>query len=137
MTKEQRDRLLTSVLWGGVGVVGEYTMLFLAIIGRIHVRFVSDSPVFYMDPRGPILLTKDTALSSVWITTVLYGLLVTLVVYVRPRLAGVSWVAVASLVLMLSVFAALTEPLWGVIVIADFLALCPWLICRAQVQDSP
>ena len=137
MTKEQRDRLLTSLLWGGVGAVGEYTMLFLAIIGRIHVRFVSDSPVFYIDPRGPIPLTKDTALSSVWIMTVLYGLLVTLVAFVRPRLARTSWVAVGSLVLMLSVIAALAEPLWGVIVVADFVALCPWLIRQAQVQDSP
>ncbi|HUT15738.1 MAG TPA: hypothetical protein VMY98_05790 [Anaerolineae bacterium] len=137
MIKEQRDRLLTSLLWGGVGAVGQYTMLFLTIIERIHVRFVSDSPVFYVDPRGPIPLTKDTALSSVWIMTVLYGLLVTLVVYVRPRLARTSWIAVGSLVLMLSVIAALAEPWWGVIIAADFVALCPWLIRRAQVQDSP
>ena len=59
MNPRKRERLLTSLLWGGVAAAGQYTMLFLTIMQRIHVRFPASMPEFYVDPRGPIRLTKD------------------------------------------------------------------------------
>ena len=63
MSVSRRENLLVSLLWAGVAAVGEFTMLFLSIIGRIHVTFANQAPVFAVDPRGPIVLTKDTALA--------------------------------------------------------------------------
>jgi hypothetical protein len=136
MTKGKRDQLLTSLLWGGVAAVGQYTMLFLTIIRRIHVRFENDAPVFYVDPRGPIPLTKDSALSSVWVMTVAYGLLVALLVYFRPHPSRDARIAIGVLAVALSVVAALAEPLWGLIVLADFAALYPVLATNARTMES-
>ena len=133
MTRWQKDKVLASLLWGGVAAVGQYTMVFLSIIGRIHVHFPEDTPVFYVDPRGPIPLTKDTALSSVWIMTVVYGLLVTLVAYLNPRPRRGAWIALGALVVALSAIAALAEPLWGLIILVDFAALYPWLAGKTQM----
>ena len=134
MTEGKGEQLLTSLLWGGVAAVGQYTMLFLTIIRRIHVRFVNDAPVFHVDPRGPIRLTKDTALTSVWILTVAYGLAVALLVYFRPRLSRGAWIAAGILAVVLSALAALTEPLWGLILLADFAALYPILAGRVGTR---
>ena len=117
--------------------MGQYTMLFLTIVRRIHVRFVNDAPVFYIDPQGPLLLSKDTALSSVWAMTVLYGLFVGLVAYLRPRPNRAAWLVIGALALTFSVIAALAEPWWGLIVLADFAAICPWLTGRAAAGDAP
>jgi hypothetical protein len=136
MTKGKRDQLLTSLLWGCVAAVGQYTMLFLTIIQRIHVRFENDAPVFYVDPRGPIPLTKDSALSSVWVMTVAYGLLVALLVYFRPHPSRGAWIAIGVLTVALSVVAALAEPLWGLIVLAGFAALYPVLATNARTMES-
>jgi hypothetical protein len=136
MTKENRDRVLTSLLWGGVAAVGQYTMLFMTVIQRIHVRFANEAPVFYVDPRGLIPLTKDSALSSVWVMTVIYGLTVILLVYSRPRPSRGAWIAVALLAVTLSVIAALAEPLWGLIVLADFASLYPVLATKKSARES-
>ena len=93
--KWHKDQALASVLWGAVAAAGQFTMLFLTVIGRIHVRFANEAPVFSVDPRGPISLTKDTALGSVWIMTIAYGLLVTTLVYFRPRLRRGVWFTLA------------------------------------------
>jgi hypothetical protein len=134
--KWNKDQALASVLWGAVAAVGQYTMLFLTIIGRIHVRFVNEAPVFAVDPRGPIVLTKDIALTSVWILTIAYGLLVMAVVYLRPRLSRRTWVAVAAVAIVLAVVAALAEPWWGLIILADFVALYPALRARAPGKGA-
>lgn len=127
-----KDRLLTSLLWGAVAAVGQYTMLFLSIIRRIHVHFEHEAPVFFVDPQGPIVLTKDTALSTVWVITVTYGLLVALLVYFRPRPSRSAWVAMGALALALSIIAALAEHLWGFIVLASAIALYPILAQREK-----
>jgi len=136
MAKGKRDRALTSLLWAGVAAVGQYTMLFMTIIQRIHVRFVNDAPVFYVDPRGPIPLTKDSALSTVWVMTVAYGLLVALLVYFRPHPSRGAWITIGVLVMTLSAIAALAEPLWGLIVLADSVALYPVLVTRKRTRES-
>jgi len=127
MGRGKRERWLTSLLWGGVAAVGQYTMLFLTIISRIHVRFVDNAPVFYVDPRGPISLSKDTALGSVWAMAVLYGLLVGLLVYWRPRPGRRVWILTGVLAVALAVLAALAEPWWGLIILVDAAALYPLL----------
>jgi hypothetical protein len=127
MDKVRRDTALASLLWGAVAAVGEYTMLFLTIIQRIHVRFENEAPVFFVDPRGPIILTKDVALSTVWAVTVAYGILVTTVFYLRPRPRRAARVVLALAAIVLAAVAALAEPLWGLIVLADFLVLYPLL----------
>jgi hypothetical protein len=126
MTESTRERLLRGLLWGGVAAVGQYTMLFLSIVGRIHVRF-EGAPIFWVDPSGPIVLTKDAALTGVWAMTVTYGLLVAVIVYFRPRLTRRGWMGGALLALALAVVAALVEPVWGVVVAADYLLLTPVL----------
>jgi hypothetical protein len=127
MTNSQKDRVLTSLLWGAVAAIGQYTMLFLSIIRRIHVHFEHEAPVFSVDPQGVIPLTKDTALSSVWMMTIAYGLLVTLLVYFRPQPSRSAWILMGALAVTLSVIAALAEYLWGVIILASFIALYPVL----------
>jgi hypothetical protein len=127
MDRRKRERWLSSLLWGGVAAVGQYTMLFLTIIRRIHVHFAQSAPVFYVDPRGPISLSKDTALMSVYAMTVLYGLLVGLLVYLRPRPGRLAWIVTGVLAVALAVVAALAEPWWGLIILADALALYPLL----------
>lgn len=127
-----KDRLLTSLLWGAVAAVGQHTMLFLSIIRRIHVRFENEAPVFFVDPQGPITLTKDTALFSVWVMTIAYGLLVALLVYFRPRPSRGAWVVMGVLALTLSTIAALAEYLWGLIILASFVALYPILAYRSE-----
>ena len=136
MAKGKRNRALTSLLWGGVAAVGQYTMLFMTIIQRIHVRFVNDAPVFYVDPRGPIRLSKNSALSSVWVMTVAYGLLVALLVYFRPHPSRGAWIAIGVLAVTLSAIAALAEPLWGLIVLADSVTLYPVLVTRRCTRES-
>ena len=136
MANGRRDHLLTSLLWGGVAAVGQYTMLFLTIIQRIHVRFANDAPVFYVDPRGPIRLTKDSALSSVWVMTAAYGLLVALLVYFRPHPSRGAWITIGVLAMALSAIAALAEPLWGLIILADLAALYPALVARRRTRKS-
>jgi hypothetical protein len=133
--KWQKDQALASVLWGAVAAAGEFTMLLLTIIGRIHVRFANEAPVFSVDPRGPIHLTKDTALASVWAITVAYGLLVMALVYLRPRLSRRLWLTVALVAVALAAVAALAEPWWGLIVLADFVALYPVLRARTPGQE--
>jgi hypothetical protein len=123
MDELKREHALTSVLWGAVAAVGEFTMLFLTIIGRIHVRFENEAPIFFVDPRGPITLSKNSALSVVWIGTVVYGLLVTSLLYVRPRLARAAWIAVAGVAVGVVMLAALAEPLWGLIAALDWALL--------------
>lgn len=123
MIKGRTDQLLTSMLWGGVAAVGQYTMLFLTIIQRIHVRFEDGAPVFFVDPRGPIALTKSSALSVVWVMTVAFGLLVALLVYFKPRPSRRLWFSIAVVAALLSASAAFAEPLWGLVVWADFAAL--------------
>ena len=132
MNQWNKDQALASVLWGAVAAVGQYTMLFLSIIGRIHVRFANEAPVFSVDPRGPIVLTKDSALTSVSILTILYGLLVMAVVYFRPGLTRKVWLAAAVLAIVLAAVAALAEPWWGLIVLADLAALYPALRAPAR-----
>lgn len=127
ITGSQKDKVLTSLLWGAVAAVGQYTMLFLTIIRRIHVNFVNEAPVFYVDPQGVIPLTKDSALSSVWAMTIAYGLLITLLVYFKPRPSRRAWVAIGVLALALSTIAALVEYWWGLIILANFVALYPIL----------
>ena len=136
MIKWHKDQVLASVLWGAVAAAGQFTMLFLTVIGRIHVRFANEAPVFSVDPRGPISLTKDTALGSVWVMTIAYGLLVTTLVYFRPHLSRGMWLTLAIVAAGLAVIAALAEPWWGLIVLADFVALYPVLRTRAQ-NDQP
>jgi len=121
--KWNRDQALASVLWGAVAAAGEFTMLFLTIIGRIHVAFANEAPVFSVDPRGPIVLTKDAALTGVWVLTIAYGLLVMILVYFRPRLSRRMWLTVALAAVALAVLAALAEPWWGLVILADFAAL--------------
>jgi hypothetical protein len=123
MDEQKRDRVLTSLLWGSVAAMGQFTMLFLTIIRRIHVRFENEAPVFFVDPSGPIRLTKNSALAIVWIGTVLYGLLVTLLLYLKPRPTGIARVAMAALAVGLAALAALVEPLWGLIVALDWALL--------------
>jgi hypothetical protein len=127
MTEREKERLWTSLLWGTVAGAGQYTGLFLTIIQRIHVRFENEAPVFYVDPRGPILLTKSMALSIVWLMTVGYGIIVTLLVYFRPSLNRNRRAVIGFMALLLAAVAALAEPLWGLIVLADFAILYPIL----------
>ncbi len=123
MDEHKRDRALASVLWGTVAGLGEFTMLFLTIIRRIHVRFENEAPVFFVDPSGPIALTKNSALWVAWSGTVLYGLLVTLALYFRPRPTRVAWITLTIAAVGLVVLAALAEPLWGLIVALDLALL--------------
>nr|MBC7244332.1 hypothetical protein [Chloroflexota bacterium] len=127
MTVSQKDKVLTSLLWGAVAAIGQYTMLFLTIIRRIHVNFVNEAPVFYVYPQGVIPLTKDTALFFVWMMTIVYGLLITLLVYFRPRPSRRTGITTGVLALAASAIAALAEYWWGLIVLADFVALYPIL----------
>ncbi|MBC7232758.1 MAG: hypothetical protein H5T68_05905 [Chloroflexi bacterium] len=136
MTNSQKDRVLTSLLWGAVAAIGQYTMLFLSIIRRIHVHFEHEAPVFSVDPQGLIPLTKDTALFSVWMMTIAYGLLVTLLVYFRPQPSRSAWILMGALAVTLSVIAALAEHLWGVIILASFIALYPVLAHRKEARRS-
>jgi len=123
MEEQRRDRALTSLLWGAVTAMGQFTMLFLTIIRRIHVRFENEAPVFFVDPSGPLTLTKNSALAIVWIGTVLYGVLVVLLLYLKPRMTGVARIAMAAVALGLVLVAALAEPLWGLIVALDWALL--------------
>jgi len=102
-------------------------MLFLIIVQRIHVRFENDAPVFDVDPRGLIRLTKNGALSMVWVMTVLYGLIVSWVVYQRPRLSRRAWTSVGVLAVILPALATLVEPLWSLVIVANFAVLYPVL----------
>jgi hypothetical protein len=112
-------------------------MLFLSIIGRIHVRFENEAPVFYVDPRGPIRLTKDAALTTVWALTVAYSLLVALVVYIKPQFSRSAWMAAGVLALTLALVAAMAEPLWGLVVLADAFAVFAVLQKRAETTTVP
>jgi hypothetical protein len=127
-----------------VAAAGQYTALFLSIIRRIHVRFAGDivageavgPPQFFVDPRGPIALTKDSALASVYVMTVLYALLVAGAVYARPHLDRRAWISVGVLIVALAIVAALAEPLWGLVVLADGLALVPAVCTRTNAKET-
>ena len=127
MTLSRRENLLASLLWGGVAAVGEFTMLFLSIIGRIHVSFANQAPVFAVDPRGPIVLTKDTALATVWGLSILYAVIVAVLTYLGPRRARSFRAPLIVGFLISSVVAALAEPLWGLALLASLAALYPLL----------
>jgi hypothetical protein len=123
MSSASRERAVTSLLWGAVAAVGQHTMLFLSIIRRVHVRFENEAPVFSVDPSGPIVLSKNAALSLVWVMAVVYGLAVVLLVYCRPRVSRRAWVAVGAVGALSALVAALAEPLWGLVIAADFASL--------------
>ncbi len=131
MNEATKERVLQSLLWGSVAAVGQYTMLFLSIVRRIHVRF-EGAPVFWVDPSGPIALTKDAALTGVWVMTAAYALLVGAIVYWRPRLTRRGWAGSALMAFALAVIAALAEPVWGAVVVADYLFLFPVFSSRAS-----
>jgi hypothetical protein len=135
MSERERERLWTGLLWGAVAGSGQYTGLFLTIIQRIHVRFENEAPVFYVDPRGPIRLTKSTALSAVWVMTVAYGIIVTLLVYFRPTLNRNGRAVIGFAALLLAALVALAEPLWGLIVLADVAVLYPILSGRVGMEE--
>ncbi len=134
MVDGRRDRLLTSLLWGAVAAVGEHTMLFLAVIRRIHVRFENEAPVFYVDPRGPIALSKDSALSIVWLASIAFGVAVFLLMYFRLRVSRTATTAIAGAILLLAAVAALAEPLWGLAVLADA-AVVYLILASSALQD--
>jgi len=125
MDRGKKERWLSSLLWGGVAAVGQYTMLFLTIIRRIHVRFANSAPAFSVDPRGPISLSKDSALVIVYALTLLYGLLVGVLVLLRPHPGRRTWIVAGVLAVALAILAALAEPWWGLIILVDALALYP------------
>jgi hypothetical protein len=126
MDEVKRDRILSSLLWGSVAAAGEHTMLFLSIIPRIHVRF-EGQPVFWVDPRGPIALTKDAALSVAWLASLCFGLVVAAVGYWRPRPRRPGRTAVAACMVALSLVASLAEPLWGLAAVVDGMILLAML----------
>ena len=127
MISLRRESALASILWGGVAAVGQFSMLFLSIIGRIHVHFVNQAPVFTVDPRGPVTLTKDTALTAVWVLSVAYAAAVAMLVYFRPTLSrGMRIVLVVSFCAV-ALLAALAEPWWGLVLLGDLVALHPLL----------
>ena len=127
MANSQRENLLTSLLWAGVAAVGEFTMLFLSIIRRIHVSFANEAPVFAVDPRGPIVLTKDAALSVVWGLTVIYAVTVAAITYLGPSRVHRFRASLVVGFVIASVVAALAEPLWGLALLASLMALYPLL----------
>lgn len=127
MTVSRTENLLASLLWGGMAAVGEFTMLFLSIIGRIHVSFANQAPVFAVDPRGLIVLTKDAALTTVWGFTVIYSILVAVMVYLGPSRARSFRTPLIVCFVIGSVVAALAEPLWGLVLLASLAALYPLL----------
>lgn len=137
MNPRKRERLLTSLLWGGVAAAGQYTMLFLTIIQRIHVQFPAGIPEFYVDPRGPIRLTKDEALTAVWALTTVYAVVVFILIYVRPHLGRQARIAFGLLAIAFSALTALADPLWGLIILADFALLYPLLKDRMRGIPSP
>jgi len=138
MNGRYRERMCTSLLWGGVAAVGQYTAWFLSIIRRIHVRFADDvvageavgAPQFFVDARGPLVLSKDLALTIVWVVTVLYALLVAVLVYIRPCLSRRGLAVVVVLTVVFAIVAWLAEPLWGVSVLVDAVVLWPTLKSR-------
>jgi hypothetical protein len=127
MTVSRRENLLASLLWGGVAAVGEFTMLFLTIIGRIHVTFANQAPVFSVDPRGPISLTKDTALAVVWVLTVAYAAIVAVMTYLGPSRVRPLRTTLIVCFLSAALVAALAEPLWGLALAVSLVALYPLL----------
>ncbi len=127
MTVSRRENLLASLLWGGVAAVGEFTMLFLTIIGRIHVTFANQAPVFSVDPRGPISLTKDTALAVVWILTVAYGAIAAVMTYLGPSRVRPLRTTLIVCFLSAALVAALAEPLWGLALTVSLVVLYPLL----------
>jgi len=127
MDVSRKDNLLASLLWAGVAAAGEFTMLFLSIIRRIHVTFANQAPVFAVDPRGPIVLTKDAALTAVWGLTIAYAVIVGVMTYLGPRRVRPVRVGVIACFAIGSVIAALAEPLWGLALLASLAALYPLL----------
>jgi len=127
IAESKQDRVISGLLWAGVAAAGQFTALFLSIIGRIHVRFENEAPLFQVDPRGPIALTKDSALRAVGLLTVLYAALVFMIVCWRPVLGKrglVLWVGTAT---VCATIAGLAEPVWGVTVAVGLLLLVPLL----------
>ncbi len=98
-------------------------MLFLSVVGRIHVEFASGAPVFWMVPRGPVHLTKDSALTTVWVLTLLYGLLVFVLAYRRPNPDERVWAVTRVVGVIFAVALALAEPLWGLVGFADVVGM--------------
>ncbi len=127
MLASRKETLLTSLLWGGVAAVGQFTMLFLSIIGRIHVTFVDEAPVFSVDPRGPIVLTKDSALAAVWALSITYSIAVAVMVYVGHIRTRNARALIVISFLIVALCAGLAEPLWGLALLASLGALYPLL----------
>jgi hypothetical protein len=128
MTAESKqDRVISGLLWAGVAAVGQFTALFLSIVGRIHVRFENEAPLFQVDPRGPIVLTKDSALRAVGLLTVLYAVLVFTIVCWRPVLGKRGLVLWAGMAIVCGTIAGLAEPVWGLTLALGLLLLVPLL----------
>ncbi len=118
-----RDKLLNSVLWGAVAACGQFTMLFLSVVGRIRVSFVSNAPSFAVDPRGAVALTKDTVLQLVWVLTILFSVMVFWVTYRRPRPTRRAWVVWGTLGFVLTIAGGLVDPWWAGILLVDGLII--------------
>ncbi len=127
---------MSGLLWGAVAAIGQHTMLFLIIIRRIHVRFENEAPVFSVDPSGPIRLSKDSALSLVWIMAAVYGLAVVLLIYYRPHFSKRACFGLGVITAVLALAAAMAEPLWGLVLLADFLVVWPVLRGRCSVRTA-
>jgi hypothetical protein len=132
MPEGNRDKLLGSLLWAAVAACGQYTALFFTVIGRIQVSFVNGAPVFAVDSRGPIALTKDMALQAVWILTVLFSLAVFWVIYRRPVPTSRAWRLSGALAVGLAIAGGLAEPWWAVVLLGDaaVLAATVWWATR-------
>ena len=130
------EHLWASLLWGGVAAMGQYTMLLLTIIRRIHVSFPGNTPTFSVDPRGPLVLSKDTAHTSVWVLSLAYAVAVALLVYFRPHLRGNARWLFAVLGVVLSSLAALADPWWGLVVLVDSVVVY-WILATPRGLALP
>lgn len=124
---ETRERWVAALLWGGVGIIAQYTALFLTIVQRIQVEFENQAPVISVTPSGPIALTWGAALAAVWAGTFAFGMLVVAAYVAERRPSRVQWLAGAMAALALAVIAALAEPTWGLVILADALVLA-WVL---------
>lgn len=136
---ETRERWVAALLWGGVGIIGQYTALFLTIVQRIRVEFENQAPVITVTPSGPIALSWGAALAAVWVGTFAFGMLVVAAYLAERRPSRAQWVGGAVVALTLAVCAALAEPSWGLVVLIDALVLA-WVLRRKSalgVSERP
>jgi hypothetical protein len=137
MSKKRAEHVWASLLWGSVAAIGQHTMLFLTIIRRIHVRFPNNAPTFAVDPYGPIVLTKDAALTSVWVLSLAYGVIVALLMYFRPCLRRTARVLFAVVGVVLAGLSSLADPWWGLVVLADCAVLYGLLSREPELTPLP